>query len=551
MGEVSKDAMRKGKTGYGGRGRPWHPDFIAYMSVIANHPSYRGMPDAFVDGGRIQWEAPSNRKSGRFKDTHVKRLRWWQAKAKEIGDDPNSPRWISRTARAIHPTKEKPCKMCGRVLSIRYLYPRKSLFDRIRKLSYIGTDYSLEALVPITDIVRQLVQDSGDQILRDLPALLRTSSITPPQLKADLATWLSWLEKEYIPREPGLLSPGAMSNAPDRFDGFHSDNLCCRHKWDKGRSKSNLATYVTDRRVFEFWSEGNWIAADHLIGKIRSTFAQESCANGQPGPCDADHIGPISLGFTHYPRFRLLCGRCNSAKNNRLRLWDVRSLLQEEAQGVSVVSWHSKKLWDLRKNNVATEEQALRLSKLMRDNRHSLMWALSEIAQQRHFSFLTTLLELPRADYDVEFVDLQIVDHVTIFSQMVQRKRETKYAAEQKARRCRIALQALLLYFTKQNRSAFVVKPPTATSALNETLAWLAKAKTSFSGLDEEIGRAVTSGRMADERLKKLMPKIQSVKSSHFAQARQCLQQHMDAVGESLSQMWDHERYVRETDSES
>src|SRR5918998_889550 len=106
------------KPKYGSKGQDWHPDFIEYMEFIANHEVYKGMPDAFVEGGKIQWEAPSNRSSGRYKDTHHKRREWWRKKAISVGIDPNISLWISRTARLIHPTKHKPCKRCGRVMEL-------------------------------------------------------------------------------------------------------------------------------------------------------------------------------------------------------------------------------------------------------------------------------------------------------------------------------------------------------------------------------------------------------------------------------------------------
>ena len=58
---------------YGSKGQSWDPDFIRYMEFIANHETYRGMPDAFKEENKIQWEAPSNRSSGKYKDTHHKR----------------------------------------------------------------------------------------------------------------------------------------------------------------------------------------------------------------------------------------------------------------------------------------------------------------------------------------------------------------------------------------------------------------------------------------------------------------------------------------------
>ena len=94
---------------------------------------------------------------------------------------------------------------------------------------------------------------------------------------------------EYACRVDGkaLLGPGAMSNAPDRFDGFHSYNRCCRKKEDRGRWDSNMDTYNQDRRAYERWSDGNIHAANK--------FMRNEIFNGT----SADHIGPISLGFVH------------------------------------------------------------------------------------------------------------------------------------------------------------------------------------------------------------------------------------------------------------
>ena len=238
-----------------------------------------------------------------------------------------------------------------------------------------------------------------------------------------------------------------MSNAPDRLDGFHSFNRCCRGTADTGRLKPNMNTYVTDRRVFEYWASGDWVAADRLMGLVRRDLGAEECRHGHPGPCHADHIGPISLGFVHRPKFQMLCGACNSAKNNRMYLSDVELLRTDESLGQAVISWHSRQLWDNLKNNISSDEEARRLSKILRDNRHSLMHALQRLSGLGHFYFLATLLELDRADHNVSFDDLAIIDHLTQFSRITHSARTTKYATEQKARRCRIAFAALGTYF--------------------------------------------------------------------------------------------------------
>jgi Alw26I/Eco31I/Esp3I family type II restriction endonuclease len=382
----------------------------------------------------------------------------------------------------------------------------------------------------------------GDDLLKSLPIIFSTPKRNLEQIPRALADWVSWLDQQFIPEEPSLLSPGAYSNAPDRFDGFHSDNLCCRSTADKGRSKSNLASYVTDRRVFEHWAAGDWVAADRMMGALRAAqFEKQSCKNGHPGPCSADHIGPISLGFTHRPCFQALCKSCNSAKNNRMSASDIRFLMEHEKKGETVSSWHSKALWNLRKLSGAEDnETALRLSKLLRDNRHVLMAALKRIADAGYYVFLTTLLELEHADYDVTFINLKIVDHITHFDQMDKSKRVTKYAAEQKARRCRVALQELAAYFEKENRSSFVVGNEASEVALERCLSELQKLGS--IPLDKQIGAAVLAG---DAEFAPLIPDINAIDKKQYAAARAALEDHMDIVGGLLSSMWNDDRYVR------
>ncbi len=72
---------------YGSKGQSWNPAFVSYMKAIVLHPNYAGMPDAVKPDGKIQWEAPSNRKSGQDQDSHHKRRDWWRAKAAEVGID--------------------------------------------------------------------------------------------------------------------------------------------------------------------------------------------------------------------------------------------------------------------------------------------------------------------------------------------------------------------------------------------------------------------------------------------------------------------------------
>jgi Alw26I/Eco31I/Esp3I family type II restriction endonuclease len=521
--------------------------FLEYARFIVEHPDYAGMPDVFMDNGDIQWEAPSNRKSGKHKDTHHRRRDWWRRKAGEVGIDPNSPHWISRTARRIHPTKKKPCKSCGRVMDIRYAYPSATLVRRIRGLDFIDESFPVDPLEHITSLVPRMVEQFGARAFAALPGVLATAAVKVPDLQPRLESWLKWIEDEYIPHEPSTLSPGAMSNAPDRLDGFHSFNLCCRSKTDLGRSKENLQSYTTDRRVFEYWVEGDWVAADRLMGKIRSAsnLKAEACLNGHPGPCSADHIGPISLGFAHRPEFQLLCKTCNSAKNNRMTLRDVRHLLAAERRGEQVASWYCRALWDRHKESVVDEETALRISKLLRDNRHTLMRVLERIAAAGHFTFLATFLGLDCAEHDVEFVNLRVENHLTRFDQLVHSARTTKYAVEQQARRLRVAFDALRDYVGKENRNAFVISNDGIEDAIRAAICKLDAA--GVRRLDKELKNVLSVEVPSEEALREVVVKVPSARNEpvEFKHARSALQQAMDLVAEELSALWDDDRYVR------
>lgn len=523
--------------------------FLEYARFIVEHPNYAGMPDVYMDNGDIQWEAPSNRKSGKHKDTHHRRRDWWRKKAVEVGIDPNAAHWISRTAKFIHPTKKKPCKNCGRVMDIRYAYPSATLLRRIRRLDFIDESFPVDPLEHIASLITRLVEQFGDRVFAALPDMLSTSSVKVPALAPKLQDWLTWIEEKYIPQEPSTLSPGAMSNAPDRLDGFHSFNLCCRSKTDPGRSKENLQSYTTDRRVFEYWVEGDWVAADRLMGLIRSdkNLKEVTCVNGHAGPCSADHIGPISLGFVHRPEFQLLCRTCNSAKNNRMPVRDVLHLLAAEGRGERVASWYCKALWDRRKRSVVDDETALRLSKLLRDNRHTLMRVLERIEDAGHLTFLATFLGLDCAKYDVEFVNLRVENHLTRFDEEVHSARTTKYAVEQQARRLRVAFDALRDYVGKENRNAFVISNDRIEEAIRNAVRELDAARERVARLDAELMRVLSAEVPSDEELREVVVKVPSAGDEpvEFARARAGLQRAMDLVAEELSALWDDERYVR------
>ena len=278
------------------------------------------MPCTRDADGKLDWTIPTNRSPGSKNwDGNAQRRAWWVTKAREVGI-PIEGKWISQVAKAIHPWGWKPCQTCGRWMRLSYSYPTSRTVSVLNR--WLPEDEQLEVsdYLDIYEVAEHLVETLGqiDAVKALASALPALDRISP----ADLAALQRELEERVVRTEPrGRLSPGAMSNAPDRLDGFHTYNLCCRAKQDAGRSLDNLKTYGVDRRAFEHWSEGDWEAANLLM----SQTVEGTCPRcGVFGQLSADDIGPISLGFRHTPFFEAVCLSCNSAKSNRMSLQTSR-----------------------------------------------------------------------------------------------------------------------------------------------------------------------------------------------------------------------------------
>jgi len=248
------------------------------------------------------------------------------------------------------------------------------------------------------------------------------------------------MKLDYVyPNKKSGFSPGAMSNAPDRLDGFHSYNLCCRSKQDTGRHKSNMARYGEDRRAYENWSEGDWKAASWLMKEF------------QKHGVSPDHLGPISLGFSHRPKFRPLTRAANSARNNRMTFEDIKLLLGEEI-AEPIVSTHSKHIWNLLKKRVRNDADALKLGKLMRENMHYVLSVFSYLAEKGYKDFLIkNFLHPEYANYSIRFegFDPKTGNYTGKISTPGTKKQYSNNAK----RYIRISLESLKQYSLKKNRN--------------------------------------------------------------------------------------------------
>ena len=348
-----------------------------------------------------------------------------------------------------------------------------------------------------------------------------------------------------------------MSNPPDRLDGFHTYNRCCRSKEDKGRSKENLASYSTDRRAFEYWVDGNWIQANKAMGLFRADREIKSlpCLNSpdggaHPHPCDADHIGPISLGFAHRPVFQPLCTTCNSAKNNRMYLTDVAKLIKAEKTGEQVVTWYAKAVWDELKGNVSTPDDAVKLSRIMRDNRHNAMKLLGRLLDDGQLLFLSTLLGLSCANYSYSLASWTQDEAGAISFAFDAQPSDLKYKQIQKYRRLRVGFQALHDYNAKDNRNWSSLNLSSNQQIYPQLLDAIKSFEADYPTLNESFADFYSTDFADAEAIKEIVDLIPSADeltdNSTYVLARGEMQRFMDNIGAHLASMWEDPRYARD-----
>lgn len=309
--------------------RKWHPNFIKYMEMIIHHPNYKGLRIDKKADGSYKWIATAKSEVGQ------ERIQWCLNKAQELGL-PNQPGVYADVMLTIHPTKWKVCQTCGRKMSLYYHYPNANFLDALNKLF----DSKFTECDHISDIWDVLIAKGICQI-KLAAFLINKGGLNLDPNTASKDEIIDSLELACRKLGKKCLGPGAMSNFPDRFDGFHTYNRCCRASQDKGRSRDNLKSYTKDRRAYEYWSDGNIHAANQFMGS--------AYFNG----ISADHIGPISLGFIHDSRYlQPMTNSDNSSKRDRLQLEDIQKIIATEKRtGIYPMSWYSSKLWDHIKEN--------------------------------------------------------------------------------------------------------------------------------------------------------------------------------------------------------
>jgi Alw26I/Eco31I/Esp3I family type II restriction endonuclease len=532
------DAVRR----HGDQRRAWSKAFLEYAYTLVEQHAYFGMPCTRDDEGKLDWTIPTGRSPGSKNwDGNVRRRAWWEAKARGLGI-PIEGKWISQAAKRIHPWGWKPCQTCGRWMRLSYAYPSWRTVAALNR--WLPEDEQLDFgdFLDIYEVAEHLVgilgpRDAARALASTLPPL---AGVFP----ADLADLQRELELRVVQAElRGRLSPGAMSNAPDRLDGFHTYNLCCRSKQDTGRSLDNLKTYGVDRRAFEHWSEGDWEAANQLMNSTTEGVCPRC---GEVRQLSADHIGPISLGFQHTPFFEAVCASCNSAKNNRMALRDVERLLALERDGIDVASWQAAPLWDATKLRIQDDAAALRLSKLLNVNQHEFLRLLLRARVAAVHDVLMQFLSPEYAEQRVEFVDL---DRTTLrYRLIVRTPRQETYSRSKAARLIRIAFEALDEYAQKEKRNVQAVPPDLLKAEIGAVEEALEVAARDASHWREPLSEALDPEEPAsvrENRLQELIGPSFYEPTHDYGYVRRAFERYMEKVGEILAGRLDDDHAIK------
>ncbi len=526
---------------HGDERRAWSDAFVAYAYAIVADPAYADMPCTVDDRGKVDWTIPSYRAPGAKNwDGNRQRKAWWEERAGSIGV-PVEGKWISQVAKRIHPWGWKPCQTCGRWMRIGYAYPTARTLAKLNAHLPETEQLEFADLLDVYEVAEHLADTIGEDgaalaLQQSLPGLGNAQGLSLVELQRRL--------EGVVRKEPrNVLSPGAMSNAPDRLDGFHTYNLCCRTRQDTGRFRDNMKTYGIDRRAVERWSEGDWEAANVLMKRV-SHGACPRC--GEVRQLTADHIGPISLGFRHTPHFEAVCGPCNSGKNNRMGMADVRRLAELEAEGVPMTSWQAAPLWGKTKDRVGDDADALRLSKLLNVNQHEFLRLL---LRARKAGIPDALLQFLAPEYAAQRVEFVGLDPISLSYERIERSpRQATYIRTKAARLVRISFEALDEYAHKPKRNVQVIPREELAAVADDVDRAIEKAIADPSGWRAPLEAALDPAESAvtrDNRLQELFGSGPYAPDHDYGYLREAFERYMDAVAAVLAGRLDDDRAIK------
>jgi hypothetical protein len=204
-----------------------------------------------------------------------------------------------------------------------------------------------------------------------------------------------------------------------------------------------MKSYTKDRRAFEYWSDGNIHAANMFMG---SSFFKNT---------SADHIGAISLGFIHDPRYlEPMTSSANSTKRDRLLYEDIIKILAVEKRTKTYpMSWYSKTLWEYIKSNFENNKDKIDsvYRDMLKQNMADYMFLLNAIINKCGDDGKKFLFEqFIEPKYKCFSYDYEFDEHGNIIKQTF--RNFTERSKNEMARFSRISFESVQDYNEKGNR---------------------------------------------------------------------------------------------------
>ncbi len=356
--------------------KQFHQNFKDYQQKFISSINDNDYPFERKSEKEISWYAMKDKPYGK------KMLTWADNRIKQLGIEDKAGKY-RMLMYELHPFKERPCAVCGKTMSIDYIYLNQNIVKKINKELALNVN----TLTSIYELF-----ENNKSIVNELTQILEFNPKKKIESEIDNLIAECKVGKK-------TLGPGAMSNFPDRIDGYHTYNRCCRSKEDKGRHVDNLRSYSKDRRAYEFWSDGNLHAANRYMASKR--FKNTS----------ADHIGPISLGFKHESIFiQPMESGPNSSKGDRLVKKDIEKLIKIEADNeLSPISFQAQILWKELKKTKLTKSNLELFRDYFKQNQIFFYFVLYQILNNENgLKFLVEFFIKPKMiyfNYDYEFND--------------------------------------------------------------------------------------------------------------------------------------------------
>ncbi len=179
---------------------------------------------------------------------------------------------------------------------------------------------------------------------------------------------------------------------------------------------------------------------------------------------------------------------------------DVKHLIETEKKREIVVTWYTNPIWQLAKNKVTDKESALRLSRIMRDNRNVAMMLLNIFLVNKHYLFLYTYLNLNYANYDYSLDSLTIENHISTAT-FTHIERRLKYVNTQKIRKIRVAFESLADYAGKYNRNGYTITNSSIETLIQDTLNLLNSVNSTYVILNQKLVSILDAETVQDSEI--------------------------------------------------